>query len=180
VLHKLLHFSRPALSSMKSTSNVMLEFTAWPPAVSRYRTSRNVGFGVPGVKISQVTKKQTLTFARGLFRYGSRIAGVCARFNVIKPQEPDVGFAEVGQSMSHEEESSTIEGKYANYFKVGHNAFEFILDFGQLFAETSQEKVHTRIITSPTYARELLEVLRDSVQKYERTFGEIRPPEQQR
>jgi hypothetical protein len=74
-------------------------------------------------------------------------------------------------------ESDAAEGKYANYFKVGHNAFEFILDFGQLFAETSQEKLHTRIITGPVYARELLNVLRDAVEKYEDTFGEIRPHE---
>jgi hypothetical protein len=74
-------------------------------------------------------------------------------------------------------EPDAAEGKYANYFKVGHNAFEFILDFGQLFAETSQEKLHTRIITGPVYARELLYVLRDAVEKYEDTFGEIRPHE---
>ena len=67
------------------------------------------------------------------------------------------------------------EGKYANYFKVGHNAFEFILDFGQSFSETSREKLHTRIITGPIYAKELLDVLRDAVAKYEGTFGEIRP-----
>jgi hypothetical protein len=23
------------------------------------------------------------------------------------------------------------EGRYANYFQIGHNAFEFIIDFGQ-------------------------------------------------
>jgi len=25
-----------------------------------------------------------------------------------------------------------LEGRYANYFQVGHNAVEFVLDFGQL------------------------------------------------
>jgi hypothetical protein len=180
VLHNLLHFSRSASSSMKSACNAMPEFTVRPPVVPRHRTVGSGACGAPAVKTSQVIQKQDFMSREVLVGYGSSIAVVCARFSVIKPQEPDVGFAEIDRSMSHEEESSNIEGKYANYFKVGHNAFEFIVDFGQLFAEASQEKVHTRIITSPTYARELLEVLRDSVQKYERTFGEIRPPEQQR
>ncbi len=36
--------------------------------------------------------------------------------------------------MSQEDEAAEdigeTEGRYANYFKVGHNAFEFLLDFG--------------------------------------------------
>jgi hypothetical protein len=70
-------------------------------------------------------------------------------------------------------ESDVAVGKYANYFKVGHNAFEFILEFAQLYSEPSVEKVHTRIVTSPAYVRELLGVLQDSVDQYERTFGVI-------
>ncbi len=26
-----------------------------------------------------------------------------------------------------------LEGRYANYFEIGHNAFEFVLDLGQLY-----------------------------------------------
>ena len=70
-------------------------------------------------------------------------------------------------------ETDGAEGKYANYFKVGHNAFEFILEFSQLYSEPSTDKVHTRIVTSPPYARELLGVLQDAVDAYERTFGAI-------
>ncbi|HEY6303629.1 MAG TPA: DUF3467 domain-containing protein [Terriglobales bacterium] len=66
-----------------------------------------------------------------------------------------------------------IEGKYANYFQVGHNAFEFLLDFGQLYLEGKQEHFHTRIVTSPTYAVELLKVLAESIEQYERTFGSL-------
>ncbi len=29
------------------------------------------------------------------------------------------------------QESAELEGRYANSFKVGQNAFEFIIDFGQ-------------------------------------------------
>lgn len=66
-----------------------------------------------------------------------------------------------------------IEGKYANYFQVGHNAFEFLLDFGQVYLEGKQEHFHTRIVTSPAYAVELLKVLSESLEQYERTYGSL-------
>jgi hypothetical protein len=62
-----------------------------------------------------------------------------------------------------------LQGKYANYFEVGHNAFEFLLDFGQIYPEEDSEhmKFHTRIIINPTYAKDLLEILRKSIKEYE-------------
>jgi hypothetical protein len=67
-----------------------------------------------------------------------------------------------------------LEGRHANYFKVGYNAFEFVLDFGQYFANEDEEaKFHTRIITSPGYAKSLLEILQERVDKYELDFGII-------
>jgi hypothetical protein len=66
-----------------------------------------------------------------------------------------------------------LEGRYANYFKVGHNAVEFLLDFGQFYPEGPQAGFHTRIITPPIYAKALLEILRESVDQYEQTFGVI-------
>lgn len=70
-------------------------------------------------------------------------------------------------------QDNEIEGRYANYFQVGHNAFEFVLDFGQSYREGGREHIHTRIIMSPAYASELLKLLRESVERYERDFGEI-------
>lgn len=70
-----------------------------------------------------------------------------------------------------------VEGRYANYFKVGYNAFEFVIDFGQLYpaGEPGDKKArfHTRIITAPVYARALVETLQDSVEQYAQGFGEI-------
>ena len=74
-------------------------------------------------------------------------------------------------------QSGGIEGKYANYFQVGYNAFEFLLDFGQLYSDGKQERYHTRIVTSPSYARELLKVLGESIEQYEQTFGPIKQAE---
>lgn len=67
-----------------------------------------------------------------------------------------------------------IEGRYANYFKVGHNAFEFILDFGQYYSESEEAELNARIVTSPHYAKSLLETLRESVESYEKVFGAIK------
>jgi Protein of unknown function (DUF3467) len=65
------------------------------------------------------------------------------------------------------------EGRYANYFEVGHSAFEFVLDFGQHYSGDQQVRIHTRIITAPVYANTLLETLRGSIDQYEQTFGAI-------
>ncbi len=65
-------------------------------------------------------------------------------------------------------------GQYANYFEVGHNAFEFIIDFGQVYAGESKEgQLHTRIVTAPVYANTLLKILQGSIDRYEETFGVI-------
>jgi hypothetical protein len=70
-----------------------------------------------------------------------------------------------------------IEGKYANYFEIGHNAFELLLDFGQRYSSEMRGRMHTRIVTGPSYAKELLRVLERSIEQYERTFGTIRQDE---
>lgn len=70
-------------------------------------------------------------------------------------------------------DSRKLEGRYSNYFKVGHNAFEFVLDFGQFYSESKEAHLHTRIITSPIYVKSLLETLRESIERYEKSFGAI-------
>ena len=66
-----------------------------------------------------------------------------------------------------------IEGRYANYFKVGHNAFEFILDFGQYYSESEEAELNTRIVTSPAFAKALFETIRESIEQYEKDHGII-------
>ena len=64
-----------------------------------------------------------------------------------------------------------LEGRYANYFEVGFNAYEFLIDFGQQYPPSSQT-IHTRIVTSPSLARNLLEVLARSLREYARGSGQ--------
>jgi hypothetical protein len=74
---------------------------------------------------------------------------------------------------SHMDKDS-LEGKYANNFRVGHNAFEFLIDFGQVYEEDNSLCMHTRIITSPNYAKALLKTLMMSINEYESTYGSIK------
>ena len=66
-----------------------------------------------------------------------------------------------------------LQGLYANHYRVGHNAYEFVIDFGQWYEGDAQARFHTRITTSPRYAKELCDLLLQSLQAYERSFGAI-------
>jgi hypothetical protein len=79
----------------------------------------------------------------------------------------------MSQEIDSPQVTNELEGRYANYFKVGHNPFEFLLDFGQFYAESQRAQFHTRIITNPTYAKAFLGLLSESIAQYEQTFGVI-------
>jgi hypothetical protein len=74
------------------------------------------------------------------------------------------------------EESQEVgepEGGYANDFKVGHHAFEFLLDFAQLYAERQGVYLHIPIITNPMSVKAFFETLQESINQDERIFGAI-------
>lgn len=66
--------------------------------------------------------------------------------------------------------------KYANWFNIGHNNYEFLFDFGQFHGGDAEPMVHTRIIAGPAYAKALARLLNDSVDQYESAFGRISDP----
>jgi hypothetical protein len=72
------------------------------------------------------------------------------------------------------QDAGHLEGRYANYFEVGYNAFEFLLDFGQHYHGYNLAKTHTRIITSPGYAKALVETIQNSIAQFELKFGPIK------
>lgn len=74
-----------------------------------------------------------------------------------------------------EEDPAEIEGRYANQFNIGHNAFEVVLEFGQFYEGSARPLMHTKIVTSPAYAQVLLELLRTTMTEYENRFGSIPP-----
>jgi Protein of unknown function (DUF3467) len=67
-----------------------------------------------------------------------------------------------------------IKGRYTNYFKIGHNAFEFLFDFGQLYTEKDEKAVfHTRIVMAPASAVTLMEIMKEFLKSYRQHFGQI-------
>lgn len=76
--------------------------------------------------------------------------------------------------------ASPPEGRYVNYFRIGFNAQEFLFDFGQLEQgyEDDDGRCHTRLVVVPTNTKRFLELLRKSVEGYERTFGRIPDPDE--
>ncbi len=65
------------------------------------------------------------------------------------------------------------EGRYTNCFQIGHNAFEFWLAFGQSYANTDADVLHTRLVTNPVVAVRLVKLLQESIDQYESRFGSI-------
>ena len=62
-----------------------------------------------------------------------------------------------------------IEGRYANVFKIGHNALEFIFDFGQLSTDDEQAVYGSRIIVNPVVALEFSRILNAALAQYEKS-----------
>jgi hypothetical protein len=69
---------------------------------------------------------------------------------------------------------TNAKGAYANYFEVGHTAFEFVLDFGEAYQGGGLAPCHTRIVTTPVYVLALLDVLSRAVADYQSQFGCIK------
>jgi hypothetical protein len=65
------------------------------------------------------------------------------------------------------------EARYVNYFNVGYNAFEVIVEFGQSYEGQAKPLWLTRMVTTPSYAKRLLLLLDESLNKYEEKFGPI-------
>jgi hypothetical protein len=66
------------------------------------------------------------------------------------------------------------EGIYSNLAIITHSPAEFVIDFTRVLPGVPKAKVHARIITTPQHAKLLLNALRDNIEKYEKTFGEIK------
>ena len=68
---------------------------------------------------------------------------------------------------------NSIQGRYANFYEIGFNAFEFVFDFGQTFSENEEAELSTRIILPPILAKSLFDILQESIDSYDVKFGHI-------
>ena len=62
---------------------------------------------------------------------------------------------------------------YANYFEVGHNAFEFLIDAGQVEPQSGDIQLMSRIAVSPVHAKLLTQLLMRSIAQFEAMHHEI-------
>ncbi|MCD6478243.1 MAG: DUF3467 domain-containing protein [Candidatus Aenigmarchaeota archaeon] len=73
---------------------------------------------------------------------------------------------------------------FSDSITVFHNQMKFVLDFQQATprftrigdSETSQNMYvrHNAVVLDPILARDLLNILKDNIEKYEKTFGKIK------
>ncbi len=76
---------------------------------------------------------------------------------------------------SRRRQSRNIAGKearYANFFQIGHNEFEFLVEFGQ-----QDHGIHTRIYLTPRYARVLADLLVETLRQHDLENREKRSAE---
>ncbi|MFC1539278.1 DUF3467 domain-containing protein [Candidatus Latescibacterota bacterium] len=65
------------------------------------------------------------------------------------------------------------DGTYANLAFISNNHSEFILDFARFLPGNSRGKVISRVVLTPIHAKAFLHSLKDSVEKFEKKFGQI-------
>src|SRR6476661_4128330 len=66
------------------------------------------------------------------------------------------------------------QGRFANAFKSGYNSEEVVMDFGQGYEGEGDVTFHTRIVTSPMYARQMIELLTQTLEDFEAAYGPSR------
>lgn len=66
------------------------------------------------------------------------------------------------------------EGIYSNLAIITHSPAEFVIDFTRVLPGIPKAKVLARIITTPQHAKLLQNALKDNIEKYEKSFGEIK------
>lgn len=69
------------------------------------------------------------------------------------------------------EDPGRTEGRYANYFEVGFNGLEFVLDFGQFYQGGPRPMIHTRIVTNSVYGYALFRTLQDAIAQHREQVG---------
>ena len=78
-----------------------------------------------------------------------------------------------GRKNSHAD--CPAKGQYANYFETGRNKDELIILCGQRYVgDNEPPRMHTRIIMSPAYGKELLETLRKTLEEFDKNHSRNR------
>ncbi len=66
------------------------------------------------------------------------------------------------------------EGTYANFFVITNSPSEFIMDCGRILPGLPDARIYTRVVMTPTHAKQLMQLLVKNIESYENQFGEIK------
>src|SRR5512137_71549 len=66
------------------------------------------------------------------------------------------------------------QGNYSNLAIITHSSAEFIIDFVRIMPGVPKAQVKSRIILTPEHAKRLMAALKDNINKYEATHGDIK------
>src|SRR5262249_52710592 len=110
-----------------------------------------------------------------LSRLGTLSAPARANGDSAPMTQAKSGYAKTDRPLAAAE--AVAPALYVNYFEVGHNPFEFLVDLGQYNPGSSEGEgrisIHTRIAIAPPYAKMLSELLVRAVEKHEGEHGRI-------
>ena len=81
------------------------------------------------------------------------------------------------QKVEIEVDAATAGGTYSNLAIINHSTSEFVVDFISLMPGSPKAMVQSRIILTPEHAKRLNKALKDNIQKYEASNGEIKVDE---
>jgi hypothetical protein len=66
------------------------------------------------------------------------------------------------------------EGVYSNLAMIAHSNSEFVMDFIRMMPGVPKAKVKARIVMTPEHAVRFLNALKENIDRFEDTFGEIK------
>ncbi|GAB1367076.1 DUF3467 domain-containing protein [Candidatus Cloacimonadaceae bacterium] len=66
------------------------------------------------------------------------------------------------------------EGTYANFFVITNSPSEFIMDCGRILPGLPDARIYTRVVMTPTHAKQLMQLMVKNIESYENQFGEIK------
>lgn len=66
------------------------------------------------------------------------------------------------------------EGTYANFFVITNSPSEFIVDCGRILPGIPDARIYTRVLMTPSHAKQLMQLLEKNIETYENQFGEIK------
>ena len=72
------------------------------------------------------------------------------------------------------------QGEYANFAIITHSSSDFVLDFARILPGVPKAMVKSRVILAPEHAERLLMALKDNIERYEKAFGQIKMPQQEK